>query len=163
MQFNRKQKLNKKKGERSPPGPYLARPSLLARPVTPYLAPGGRGACSPRAGHALATSCFCRRRETPRGRHATPRLPLILSHSPPRLPLSLSLFICFCFSIFSVSLWLYYKYLGTYKNPENNHSLCLEYFQQQTFISGIIWAFKLFYSIQMPKFKYLWFNSMTFC
>ena len=45
LQFNRKQKLNQKKGERSPPGPYLARPSLPARPVTPYLAPGGRGAC----------------------------------------------------------------------------------------------------------------------
>ena len=55
LQFNRKQKLNQKKGERSPPGPYLA------RPVTPYIAPGGRGACSPRAGHAPATSCFCRR------------------------------------------------------------------------------------------------------
>ena len=84
LQFNRKQKLIQKKGDRSPPGPYLARPSLLARPVTPYLAPGGRGACSPRAGHAPATSCFCRRRETPRGRHATPTSP---SHT---LSLSLS-------------------------------------------------------------------------
>ena len=86
LQLNRKQKLNKKRGERSPPGPYLARPSLLARPVTPYLAPGGRGACSPRAGHAPATSCFCRRRETPRGRHATPTSPahpLSLSPSSP--------------------------------------------------------------------------------
>ena len=74
LQLNRKQKQNQKK-RRKPPGPYLARPSLLARPVTPYLTPGGRGACSPRAGHEPATSCFCRCRETPRERHTTPTSP----------------------------------------------------------------------------------------
>ena len=89
LQLNRKQKRkSKKEREESPPGPYLcwpshlARPSLLALPVVVLLAPGGRGACSPHAGHAPATSCFCRCRETPRGHHATPTSP---SH-----PLSLS-------------------------------------------------------------------------
>ena len=82
LQLNRKQKLNKKKRRKEPTWalPVLAQPPGSAQPAgatsrRPPRVRRTRGACSPCAGHAPATSCFCRRRETPRGRHATPTSP----------------------------------------------------------------------------------------
>ena len=96
LQLNRKNRNKSKKRERgSPPGPYLCWPSHLARPsrLACQSSSTSRQEEAERVAgirdHTPATSYFRRHLETPRDATRPPRPPLILSHSPPRLPHSL--------------------------------------------------------------------------
>ena len=94
LQLNRKIESNKKKRERSPPGPYLCWPSPpgSAQPTGCQSLSSSRQKDAERVagarGHTPATSCFCRRPADVQECHATPTSP---SHPLALSPSSLSL------------------------------------------------------------------------